>query len=175
MTTYYAPSTGGFYDSGLIPTPPADAIEITATQYASLLAARSAGQIIEVSNGELVTVAPPPPTPTPDQVLAEKIAAGIAITCTGNATLDATYALDDVSTGQIFQIGLFAKSFGTFPSGQASQQYPDATGAMHTFTVARFVEFLTVVAPLVSNLTTQAGVMKAGGTPTWPAQTATIA
>lgn len=105
--------------------------------------------------------------------LAEKIAQGIAITSTGNPALDATYALDSVSTAQVYQIGLFASQFDTFPGG-ATQPYPDATGVPHVFTVAQFVAFLRVVAPLVSALTTQAQVMAHGGTPSWPAQTATI-
>lgn len=117
--------------------------------------------------------APSLPPPTPDEVLAKKIAAGIAITSAGNPALDGVYALDDVSTAQIYQIGLFASQFDTFPGG-ATQPYPDATGVPHVFTVAQFVAFLRVVAPLVSALTTQAQVMAHGGTPSWPAQTATI-
>lgn len=108
-----------------------------------------------------------------DQVLADKIAAGISLTSTGNPALNATYALDEVSTAQIYQIGLFASQFDTFPGG-AVQPYPDATGVPHVFTVAQFVAFLRVVAPLVSALTTQAQVMAHGGSPAWPSQTATI-
>lgn len=116
----------------------------------------------------------PPPEPTSDQILAEKIAAGIGVTSTGNPGLNAVYALDDVSTGQIFQIGLFANQFGVFPSGATTQPYPDLTGVPHVFTVAQFIAFLRAVAPLVSALTTQAAIMAHGGPPNWPVQTATI-
>lgn len=118
---------------------------------------------------------PTPPPPTADAVLADKIAAGIAITSTGNPTLNATYALDERSTAQIFQIGLYASQLQKFPSGDATQPYPDITGNPgHIFTVAQFVAFLQVVAPLVSALNTQAGILAHGGTPTWPDQSATI-
>lgn len=120
-------------------------------------------------------VPPVPPPPSADDVLAEKIAAGIAITSTANADLNATYALDGVSTSQIYQIGLFASRFNVFPSGTTTQMYPDMTGAPHAFTVPEFIAFLLAVAPLVSALTEQAAVMAHGGEPAWPAQTATIA
>ncbi len=106
--------------------------------------------------------------------LATRVAAGIALTSTGTPALNATYALDSVSTGQIFQIGLYANQFGVFPSGDATQPYPDAGGTSHSFTVTAFIAFLKVVAPLVSALTTQAGVMAQGGSPVWPSQSATI-
>jgi hypothetical protein len=116
-------------------------------------------------------VIPPPSPPTADEVLATRIAAGISIT--GNAGLVATYALDPVSTAEIFQLGLYASQFDSFPGG-ATQAYPDATGIPHTFTVAQFVAFLRAVAPLVSALTTQASIMAHGGTAVWPQQTANI-
>lgn len=119
-------------------------------------------------------VPPTPPPPTADEVLTEKIAAGITITSTGNPALNGTYALDAVSTAQIYQIGLFASQLSVFPSGTATQAYPDASGIPHTFSVAEFVAFLRAVALLVSALTEQAAIMAHGGTPIWPAQTATI-
>lgn len=120
--------------------------------------------------------APVTPPLTPQQTLAAKIALGITLTCTSDSSLNAVYALDPVSTGQIFQIGLYAAQFGTFPSGDSTQLYPDITGptSSHTFSVAQFVAFLHAVAPLASALNTQAGIMAQGGTPSWPAQAATI-
>ncbi len=107
--------------------------------------------------------------------LAAKLSAGIALTSTGTPALNGTYALDPTSTTQIYQIGLFASQFATFPSGATTQPYPDAAGTQHTFTVPQFVAFLRAVAPLVSALQTQAGVMASGGTPAWPSQSAVIA
>jgi hypothetical protein len=106
--------------------------------------------------------------------LTARIAAGIAITSTGTPALNATYALDEVSAGQIYQIGLYANQFAVFPSGAVTQAYPDINGLPHTFTVAQFVAFLRAVAPLVSAINTQAQVMAHGGTPAWPSQSAVI-
>lgn len=108
-------------------------------------------------------------------LLAQKLAEGLALTSTGAPALNGTYALDATSTAQIFQIGLYASQFATFPSGSASQPYPDTSGAPHVFSVAEFIAFLKAVAPLVSGLTTQAGIMAQGGVPNWPSQSATIA
>jgi hypothetical protein len=126
------------------------------------------------------TFADPTPPPSTDPAdlsageLATRIAAGITLTSTGNPGLNATYALDAVSTAQIYQIGLFASQFGVFPSGGTTQPYPDATGAPHSFSIDQFVAFLRAVAPLVSALTTQAAIMAHGGPPAWPTQAATI-
>lgn len=107
-------------------------------------------------------------------LLATNIAAGIVLTSTGTPALNSTYALDAVSQGQVFQIGLYANQFGVFPSGGSILEYPDATGTAHNFTVVAFVAFLKAVASLVAAITTQAGIMAHGGTPSWPSQSATI-
>jgi hypothetical protein len=162
----------GWYDTSVFDypnLPSADwLLEMTDEQWDARLTG-----VWAVNDGALVAYAPPPPTPTSHDILAEKIAAGIGITCTSNPSLDAVYALDDLSAAQIFQLGLYASQFGVFPGG-ATQAYPDITGVPHTFTVAQFVAFLRVVAPLISALTTQAAVMSHGGNPAWPSQSATI-
>ncbi len=117
--------------------------------------------------------------PTSEQqaatLLAAKIASGIALTSASTPALNATYALNSVSIVQIFQIGMYANQFGMFPSGGATQAYPDATRVPHSFTVVQFLAFLHAVAPLISALETQAGVMTAGGAPAWPNQSVQIA
>jgi len=124
-------------------------------------------------------VVPTPSGPTLEQqaatMLATNIATGIVLTSTGTPALNGTYALDAVSQAQIFQIGLYANQFGTFPSGSTTQAYPDASGVPHNFTVVAFVAFLKAVASLVAAMTTQAGIMAHGGTPSWPPQSAEIA
>jgi hypothetical protein len=129
-------------------------------------------------NGSVFT-APSAPTQPPSQraaaLLASKVAVGLVLTSTSTPTLNATYALDDVSTDQIFQIGLYAAQFAMFPSGAATQSYPDVSGIPHVFTVTQFVAFLHAVAALISGLTTQAGVMAGGGNPVWPSQSVVIA
>jgi hypothetical protein len=121
---------------------------------------------------------PAPPGPTPPQAAAAALsialAKGIAITSASMPTINGTYALDAVSTGKIFQIGVYANQFGVFPSGGATQEYPDLASGLHTFSVQVFVAFLRAVAPMVAALEAQASIMAQGGTPTWPSQAATI-
>lgn len=61
---FYSAQTGGFYDRAIhgYNIPP-DAVEITANEYADLLAAQSTGKVIQVDqNGKPVAVDPPKPT-----------------------------------------------------------------------------------------------------------------
>lgn len=128
-----------------------------------------------VSGGTLVPYVPPIPLPQLAQLtLNDYLAQGIAITSLSLPAVNATYALDSTSTGQVFQIGTFANSFGIFPNGTTSLAYPDINSGMHVFTVPVFVSFLLAVASLVSMLQTQTGIMSQGGTPSWPAMSKTI-
>ena len=62
-TMFYSKSTGGFYDPAIHTAIPADAVEITESYHADLLAAQSAGKRIEPDvNGYPIAVDPPPPT-----------------------------------------------------------------------------------------------------------------
>jgi len=149
-------------DGAFIPTDPAN------VDYQMYLAWVAAGNTPDAA-----------PAPTLAQqsatMLATKMIAGIVLTSTSTPALNGTYALDDVSQGQIYQIGLYANQFGVFPSGGSTLEYPDASGTPHNFTVVEFVAFLKAVSALVSALTTQSGIMAHGGTPSWPSQSVTIA
>lgn len=72
MTTYYAKSTGGFYNTSINGNDiPADAIEITDGCHASLLDAQSQGKkIITDDNGFPVAIDPPPPAAKSEEDLA---------------------------------------------------------------------------------------------------------
>lgn len=107
--------------------------------------------------------------------VAAKLLTGVTLTSTGTPALNAVYALDPVSYSEIFQIGTYANSFGVFPNGASTFEYPDASSEPHTFAVTAFVNLLKAVAPLVAAIQTQGAILAAGGSPTWPAQTATIA
>lgn len=129
-----------------------------------------------IVNGAFVYSPPPPPSPLAlsQEMLGQKLAAGISIVSEAAPNVNATYALDTASTGQIFQIGLYASQFGVFPGGTPNQFYPDIQGRPHSFPVATFISFFQAVASLVSDLNTQQGIMAVGGPPAWPAQIANI-
>jgi hypothetical protein len=127
--------------------------------------------------GSLVPYAPVAAPLTLDQqtslALAAKLAAGIVITAP--AELAATYGLDANSTTQIAQIGSFAGQFGNFPDGGATFTYPSIQGLPMVFDLVQFIAFWRVTAAVVWGINQAAAVMRNGGTPTWPSQSATIA
>ena len=102
------------------------------------------------------------------------IGAGLAITSTGTPALNATYALDATSQAQLYQIAIYAQTFGVFPNGQSTMAYPDATGAPHTFNPTQIANLLKAVAPYVSSLNTTLATIEAGGSASWPTPSATI-
>lgn len=61
---FYAKSTGGFYDTAIHgDNMPADVVEITSEEHATLMAGQAAGQVIESGNdGRPFLAAPPPPS-----------------------------------------------------------------------------------------------------------------
>lgn len=64
MGMYFSASTRGFYDDAIHTSIPGDAKPITEMQRANLLAAQSAGKVIEAdADGLPVAVDPPPPGP----------------------------------------------------------------------------------------------------------------
>jgi hypothetical protein len=63
MGLYFSASTRGFYDDAIHSTLPADAKPITEMQRANLLAAQSAGKVIEPDASGLPVAVDPPPGP----------------------------------------------------------------------------------------------------------------
>ena len=74
----YSPSTGGFYAPEIHgDNTPSDAVAVSASAYAALLAAQAAGKhIVPDANGYPVAQdPPPPPAPTAEQIRADRVAA----------------------------------------------------------------------------------------------------
>lgn len=68
---YYSATSRGFYRDDVHASMPHDVVEVTDAEYASLLEGQSAGQVIVPdANGRPVLAAPPPPEPSPDELLA---------------------------------------------------------------------------------------------------------
>lgn len=62
MSIFYSKSQGGFYDDSVHPTLPSDAVEITTTQWQTLLEGQSQGQqIVGDANGNPILQAYPAP------------------------------------------------------------------------------------------------------------------
>lgn len=128
-----------------------------------------------VNGNDLVPYTHPTPPPTPDQALASKISDGIAITCSGDAAVSATYALDAQTMTEVGSVARDAASGLGLPGGGETFIYPDKSGQPHAFTSARLIALYQAMRNLLWVLSTQAGIMKQGGTPTWPDQSAVIA
>lgn len=77
MTIFYSKDARAFYDRDIHQAIPSDAVEITPSQHAALLAAQSAGKrIVPDANGYPVAQdPPPPPAPTAEQIRADRVAA----------------------------------------------------------------------------------------------------
>ncbi len=146
-------STGkivAFYDTVDSPAPTgATVLDITEAQWQTCISQQG----WTVAHGALV--APPPdPAPTAAQVLAGQAAAllsgPVTITSTSTPALDGSYTI----TAQDQQhIAVEVQSLmlnGTFADGAASVQWPDATGALHTFDAAQFKAFATAVGAVVA-------------------------
>jgi len=89
--------------------------------------------------------------PTPQQIAAQKLGNGIAITSTGTPALNATYAIDPLTQGQIASVSIYIQTNGRFPAALSVLPWPDITGTMHSFvSPAQFTAFATAVADVVT-------------------------
>lgn len=148
-------------------------LELTNDEWNGRLAANPSGWA--VADGALVVAPPPtPPPPTVDDILAGKIAAGIAITSVSNPGLDCTMALDAQTMAEIGSVARDVSSGMGFPADLPVFIYPDITGQPRMFDEAQVVALYKVQRDLLFSLNTQAAIMRHGGPPDWPPQTGSI-
>lgn len=107
--------------------------------------------------------------------LAMKLAAGISITSTGSPSISATYALDQTTLDQIGSVARDAAAGLGLPGGAGSFTYPDINSVPRALSSANVQALYKAMRDLVFALNTQAAIAAAGGTPSWPQQSATIA
>jgi hypothetical protein len=119
--------------------------------------------------------APVPPIPTPSELLATRLAVGIAITSTGTPALDTTYSLDQITLDQIGSVARDAAAGLGLPLGASTFSYPDITGSPRSFTSVSIRDLYKAMRDLVFELNTQAAIATQGGTAEWPVQSVTIA
>lgn len=176
MVMYWSPAAAGFFDPNEHPQLPPDSVALSDDQYQALLTAQETGKVIVSGSGGVpVAEVPTPPAPTPDQVLAQHIALGIAITSTGTSSISGTYALDQTTMDQIGSVARDDASGLGLPGGGSTFMYPDLTGSPKSLTGAQVQALYKAQRDMVFALSTQAAVMKMGGSAVWPDQSATIA
>ncbi len=105
MTVYFSPTAKGFFDSSLHSVLPADAKEITAETYTSLLTAQGKGQLIQSdANGNPEAVAPPVPAVTAASALA-----GLAALYAAKEALGVSFQAAGATAASVFPSDLNAQ------------------------------------------------------------------
>lgn len=101
------------------------------------------------------------------------LAGGLAVTSTSTPALNGTYRTDGLAmTGIEAEMNaLWISNSATFADGSASLNWPDKSGASHTFSIAQFKELVTAI----SLFQAQCAQYAAGILTTAPANSATIA
>lgn len=164
----------GWYDTDLFSqyaTLPAaaDLLLMTEEQWEARI-----GGLWAVDAGELVVYVPPVPEPTADEVLAEKIAAGITLTSPSTPTIDGLWALD---ADTLVELGSVARDFNTgmgLPQDASTFIYPNGVGDPIELSGSNVVAIYRAMRDMTDTLSRQAAVLRQGGTPDWPLQSATI-
>lgn len=133
-----------------------------------------AGAHFAYNGTTLVPYAYPTPPPTPDQVLAGKVADGLAITSTSTPALACTMALDATTMDQIGSVARDASSGLGLPADLPTFTYPDIDSTPRTFSEAQVIALYKAQRNMLYTLNTQAAIMRQGGEPSWPEQTAVI-
>lgn len=139
-----------FYDDVDSPVPEGvTAIEITDDQWRACL--QNPGWT--VADGELVAPTPPTAEQLAAAALVESayaaLNAGLTVSSTETPALNGTYAVDQLSQMDIVAIETSLNAGKGFPGGMSPFSYPDATGAMHSFSEADFTDFAAAVRDFV--------------------------
>lgn len=85
-------------------------------------------------------------------LFAQALEAGLDIVFARAPALNGTYRVNDAAQRNISGIAASIASRGRVPGGGANFEYPDITGADHTFTAAQFLDFATAVEDYIYGL-----------------------
>lgn len=124
----------------------------------------------------------PTPVPTPtltplqqaQEQYAEAIAAGLTVSWSTSTSLNATYPIDETTQFNMTAEVVAISTNGAFGTGQATRNWPTANGSYVSLTTAQFKLLATACMAYLDNLVGAVQAVAAGGTPTWPANPATI-
>lgn len=103
------------------------------------------------------------------------LAAGVQITSTATPTLNAIYDVDPVSLSQIAAISTGIAAGKGLPGGGSTFNYPDATGTMHSFTSANFLNFAAAIETFIYQFDQALVTLLGGGSASLPSSALTIA
>jgi hypothetical protein len=77
----------------------------------------------------------------------------IAVNSTSSPALNGSYAFDATTQSKMLAVSLYISVNGKFPAGQTTFPWPDASGAMHSFTTtAQFRSLATALADYATAL-----------------------
>ena len=121
---YFSKETRGFYDSSIHATIPLDAVEVSSSHRAALLAGEASGKIIVAGEGGLPILIdpPPPPASTREQIEAQRLRA-YADPLTGSDRYFAEAARLQVMGATAEEIDA-AKAAGAARYAEIQAQYP---------------------------------------------------
>jgi len=117
---------------------------------------------------------PTPPAPTPDELLAEKLGAGITIISTGTPSLNGSYSISSDTQIQITGVLALLGVGQGLPNDAPTIPWPDLNGSPHMFTAVAFQNFAAAISNYVFGLRTTWAILKQGGDIPWPTLPATI-
>lgn len=106
--------------------------------------------------------------------LAQKLAAGLAVTSTATPPLSATYALDPTTLDQVGSVARDAAAGLGLPGSASTFTYPDITGAPHVFASTDIQNLYKAMRDYVFALNETAATLQAGGGASWPSPSKTI-
>ncbi|MDE2426328.1 MAG: hypothetical protein KGO96_10530 [Elusimicrobia bacterium] len=135
--------------------PPQTDVEVNLSGYAAALAAAEATLATAAAQAQYATL----------------LAGGLAITSTGTPALDGTYATDQQSEFNVVALqAAITVNAANFPG-----YYRLKNGARVTMTAAQFTAIAAALLTFVEAADEAVATAAQGGTPTWPAATATVA
>lgn len=103
------------------------------------------------------------PSVSPMQQAQAAALSGIAITSTATSSLNGTYPTDQATLNKLQEVALYIAVNGSFPAGQTSMPWADASGQVHAFpTTAEFSAFAKAVADYVAAIDIQITGLSAG-------------
>lgn len=127
-----------------------------------------------VDSGALVPYDPPPVPLTADEELTTRTALGLNITSSDNPMMNGIWALDGVTMGEIGAVARDNASGLGLPQGLSTFTYPMMDTTPVEMSGTNVEDLYKAQRDMVSELNTQASIMRLGGSPSWPVQATVI-